>query len=245
MALEIIGAGYGRTGTASTWAALKQLGFPCYHMFEVTRNRANVGHREFWLEVGQAPDVPHDWDRVFAGYTATVDFPGSCVWKQLLAANPDAKVLMTLHPKGAGAWYDSVMETIYFTQNRWFFAVMATVMPIARTMRAMSRLLIWDGMMRGTMRSRDAAMAEYQRHLDEVVATVPADRLLVFTADQGWEPLCAFLAVPVPETPFPNVNDRAEFTRMFKGMKIAASVILAVGAVVVAGVVYGAVRLFG
>ena len=36
MGLEIVGAGFGRTGTLSMKTALEQLGFgPCHHMIEV------------------------------------------------------------------------------------------------------------------------------------------------------------------------------------------------------------------
>jgi hypothetical protein len=238
MALQIIGAGYGRTGTMSTWAALKQLGFPCYHMVEVVRNRANTGHLDFWLGVARDRAAPHDWERVFANYTAMVDFPGSCVWRELMDRYPDAKVLLTLHPKGGDAWHDSVKETIYFTENRWFFKVIGTLTPFGRKMGEMSRKLIWEQMLVGTMPNRAAAVAQYQRHVDDVIASVPPERLLVFTANQGWAPLCGFLGVPVPETPFPNINDRNDFMKMFRGMKIAAGAIVAAGAAVVAGLGY-------
>jgi hypothetical protein len=46
---------------------------------------------------------------------------------------------------------------------------------------------------------------------DEVQKTVPADRLLVWSVSEGWEPLCRFLDVPVPDTPFPHLNDSKEF----------------------------------
>lgn len=228
MALQVIGAGFGRTGTMSIFTALNQLGYPCYHMVEVIRNPANTGHLDFWSRVADTPPGrAHDWEQVFANYTAMVDFPGSCVWPELVAAYPDAKVLMTLHPKGGSAWYDSALETIYFTENRWFWKVLEALTPFGRKMGPMCRKLIWQRTLGGTMHDRAAAVAQYERHLADVVATVPPEKLLVFTADQGWEPLCAFLGVPVPDTPFPNVNDRAQFQTMFKGMKRAAGGMLA------------------
>jgi hypothetical protein len=54
-------------------------------------------------------------------------------------------------------------------------------------------------------------IATMERHNEEVKRTVPAERLLVWTASEGWEPLCEFLELPVPEMPFPHVNDRTEF----------------------------------
>lgn len=55
MTLEIIGAGFGRTGTWSTFAALNRLGFPSYHMQEVIINKANKGHLDFWRKVVNSP----------------------------------------------------------------------------------------------------------------------------------------------------------------------------------------------
>jgi len=102
MPLKIIGAGFGRTGTLSAYTALNQLGFPCYHMFEVLENKNNKSHLDFWRRVGNAESgMQHDWEQVFSRYTAAVDNPASCVWRELMVAYPDAKVLLTVHPRGA------------------------------------------------------------------------------------------------------------------------------------------------
>ena len=117
--------------------------------------------------------------------------------------------------------------------------------PFGRKFGDMSRKLIWKRNHRDTMPDRAKAVAEYERHIADVKATVPPEKLLVFTVDQGWEPLCAFLGVPVPDTPFPNVNDRAEIQKAIGDMTKAAYVFLAGGAVVAAAVIYGLVRLIG
>ena len=239
MALKIIGAGYGRTGTNSVCTALNQLGFPCYHMLEVLENKQNKAHMDFWCRVADSPaGMQHDWDQVFANYTAAVDNPACCVWRELMAAYPDAKVLLTVHPKGAEAWFDSTMETIYFSESTWQFKVIAAVVPFARKMRYLGSKLIWGRSHRGTMRDRAAAIARYHEHIAEVKAAVPADKLLVFNAMQGWQPLCEFLGVPVPNTPFPNVNDRADFRRRIVKMKTAAYVLIAAGLLALAGIGY-------
>lgn len=230
MPLAIIGAGYGRTGTMSTYVALKRLGFPCYHMIEVLQNPANREHLDFWLRVARAPEgTQHDWERVFAGYTAAVDNPACCVWRALMAAYPQAKVLLTLHPKGPEAWYDSTIDTIYFTETMWQFRVLAWTTRFGRKFGEMSRRLIWQRAHRGTMADRAAAIAEYHRHVEAVRAAVPPERLLVFSADQGWEPLCRFLEVPVPDEPFPNVNDRAQIKTTIAGITRGAYRIVGVG----------------
>jgi len=239
MALKIIGAGFGRTGTLSTCTALNQLGFPCYHMFEVLENPRNKSHLDFWRHVANtAPGTPHDWEQVFANYTASVDNPASCVWRELMVAYPDAKVLLTLHPKGAEAWYESTIDTIYFTETMWQFKVLEFATPFGRKMGDMCHKLIWQRMHQGTMSDRQKAIAYYHQHILDVKAAVPADRLLVFSADQGWQPLCDFLGVPIPASEFPNVNDRAAIKKTLNGMVRGAYVILGLGAAMVAGVVW-------
>jgi hypothetical protein len=53
----------------------------------------------------------------------------------------------------------------------------------------------------------------FERHIDEVKAAIPPERLLVLDVAEGWGPLCAFLGVPVPDEPFPRVNEREEWHR--------------------------------
>ncbi|MCW8808922.1 MAG: hypothetical protein OQK79_12565 [Rhodanobacter sp.] len=243
MTLKIIGAGFGRTGTLSTYTALNQLGFPCYHMFEVLENKQNKAHLDFWRHVANTEaGTQHDWEQVFSRYTATVDNPACCVWRELLAACPDAKVLLTLHPRGAAAWYESTMDTIYFTETMWQFKVLELTTPFGRKFGDMSRKLIWQRSHQGTMDDRERALAHYAQHIEDVKAAVPAERLLVFSVDQGWKPLCDFLGVPVPASEFPNVNDRAAIKQTLAKLTRGAYVILGAGAAGAAGLIYTAVH---
>lgn len=245
MPLKIIGAGFGRTGTMSVYTALNQLGFPCYHMEEVRKNKANKSHLDFWHAVANSePGTQHDWDRVFANYTATMDNPACCVWRELLAAYPDAKVILTLHPRGAEAWYASSVDTIYSTELRWQFKVLELTTPFGRKFSDMTRKLIWQRSHKGTMADRDKAIAHYHQYIKEVKAAVPPGQLLVFSSDQGWQPLCDFIGVPVPDTEFPNVNDRAQIKKDLNNMERAAYAILGIGAAGLVGLIYGAFRLF-
>ena len=247
MALHVIGAGFGRTGTLSLYTALNSLGLPCYHMVEVLRNPANRHHLAFWRRVAHGePGQQYPWDGVFAGYAAAVDNPASCVWRELLEANPEAKVILTLHPRGAEAWYESTLETIYFTERMWQFQVLASVIPLFRDLGDMTHHLVWQRAHRGTMAHRQAAMAHYHQHIEEVKAVVPPERLLIYSVDQGWGPLCAFLDLPDPQTAFPHVNDRAEIKATIGWINLAAWGLLGAGAVGLAGLGWlalGAARL--
>lgn len=244
MSLKIIGAGFGRTGTWSTFVALNQLGFPCYHMHEVILNKENASHLGFWLDVANAPaGTQHDWERVFARYAATVDNPACCVWRELLAAYPEAKVLLTLHPRGAEAWYESTIDTIYFTEKLWQWKLLEWLTPFGRKFGAMSHRLIWQRSLQGTMEDKARAIARYEAHIAEVRAAVPPERLLVFKVTDGWAPLCGFLGVPEPATPFPNLNDRDSIKKTIRGVIGGGYVTLAGAAAILAAIGYGAYRL--
>jgi hypothetical protein len=245
MALKVIGAGFGRTGTSSLCTALNQLGFPCYHMFELLHNKDNKSHLDFWRKVANsAPGAQADWEQVFTRYTASVDNPGAGVWRELMVAYPDAKVVLSLHPGGPEVWFDSVMKTIYFTESLWQFKVLKIFTPFGRKFGDMTHKLVWQRFHQGTMPDREKAIAYYNQHTAEVKAAVPADKILVFSVDQGWNPLCDFLGVAVPDTAFPNVNDRAAFQAVIKGISRGAYVILGLGAALAAGLAYGAWRYF-
>jgi hypothetical protein len=244
MTLRLIGAGFGRTGTWSTKEALDQLGLRCYHMTEVIVNKANKGHLDFWRKVANAPaGAQQDWNQVFAGYSATVDNPGCCVWRELTAAYPDAKVLLTLHPRGAEAWYESTIDTIYFSETMWQFKVLELLTPFGRKFGDMSHKLIWGRTLAGVMGDKTKAVARYNAYVDEVKAAVPPDKLLVFTVDQGWEPLCRFLGVAQPAGPFPNLNDRAAIKQTIGNMIKGSYITLGAYSVAAAALIYGAYRL--
>ncbi len=246
MSLHIIGAGFGRTGTLSTYTALKELGYPCYHMMEVIRNKANKTHIDFWKKVANEPEgTQQQWEMVFEKYTAMVDNPGCCVWQELAIAYPDAKVLLTVHPRGAEAWYDSTMNTIYFTEDLWQFKVLELFIPYFRKFGDMTRKLIWQRSLRNTMPDKTAAMARYNQHIEEVKAAVPPEKLLIFSVRDGWEPLCKFLNKPIPQTPFPNVNDTKEFQKIRKDFSKMAYIILAVVAVLLIAVIVTIVKVLG
>jgi Sulfotransferase domain len=40
-----------------------------------------------------------------------------------------------------------------------------------------------------------------------VRSLVPADNLLEYQPQDGWEPLCKFLGKPIPNEPYPRVNE--------------------------------------
>lgn len=192
MALKVIGSGLGRTGTMSTKLALEQLGLRCHHMVEVFMNPQSV---PLWIDAGNGKP---DWDAIFDGYEAMVDHPGCAYFEELMAFYPDAKVLHTV--RDPDKWFDSTQATI-FNPDR--------PLPAEGPMRE-----FFDHLRRfygGDMNDRAFMTDFFRRQTERVVATVPKERLLVFEVAQGWGPLCAFLGLPVPETPYPRENSTEQF----------------------------------
>ena len=234
--MRVIGSGFGRTGTLSLKRALEELGAgPCYHMEEVMKTPAHVG---IWHEV--ALGRPVDWHALFAGYRSSVDFPASVVYRDLMNAFPDAKVVHTV--RDADQWYESTLDTIY--QGRTLIpGWVRRLVPFAGNWSEMVEQQVWVGLFDGRFEDRSYAIERYHAWTVEVIATVPADRLLVFEVADGWAPLCEFLGVLQPAGPFPRVNDRASMLRRFRLVRIATRVAPVAGVGVVAAL-YWAVRRF-
>jgi hypothetical protein len=201
MPLEIIGPGFGRTGTNSLKLALEHLGFgPCHHMFEVRDNPELLPDWE-----AAARGEPVDWDRVFRGYRSQVDWPGARYWRELARHFPEAKVILTV--RDPDAWFDSVQATIVP-----FIAARGThPSPHVNAIAEMAHQTIVVPIFNNRLTERDYATRVFREHITAVKAEIPAHRLLVFDLREGWRPLCHFLEAEVPDIPFPKTNSSKEF----------------------------------
>ena len=205
MTLNVIGCGVGRTGTYSLKLAINTLGMgPCHHMEEVIVNMpAQV---PLW---SAALDGAADWEAIYSGYRSAVDWPTAGFFRELVAAYPATKFVLT--HRDPEKWADSFSATIY--------RLLAGEGP------APVEMINWLKMGRGVIAktgfpqglSRDALIEAFVAHNEAVKKTVPVDQLLVYQVKEGWEPLCEFLGVPVPAEPFPRTNDRGEFWDRLSG----------------------------
>lgn len=198
--IRVVGAGLGRTGTASLKQALQRLlDAPCYHMQEVIEH---LDHVPLWHAAIRGETV--DWSRILDGYAAIVDWPGAACWRSIAAANPDAAVLLSTRTD-AETWYRSAKATI--------------LSDVPDDVKQAQPQMAEFGDMVGDMfdafdpnwRDRDAALAAYDRHNAAVRAEVSPDKLVEWQPGDGWEPLCAALGVPVPDELFPHTNTTEEF----------------------------------
>jgi hypothetical protein len=207
VALEIVGTGFGRTGTLSLKLALEQLGLgPCYHMIEVAQN---PGHSVLWSAAQDGART--DWAALFASYRATVDWPSTAFWRQIVDAHPNARVIHSERP--AAAWYQSMRSTIYQVMKH---PTPDNAPPAMHEQLEMARKLILRGVFDDRFEDEAHAIAVYEAHNARVKREIPSERRLVYELGQGWEPLCKFLGVPVPPTPYPRVNTTEEFVARFK-----------------------------
>jgi len=205
MTIKVFSAGFGRTGTLSLKLALEEIGFgPCHHMKEVLEN--GPVQVPLWHE---AASGKADFASIYKGYNSAVDWPSAAFWRELAAAYPDAKIILST--RSAESWYSSFSETILaslLARENW--------PPPAVPWLTMVTKVVIDRSLGGRT-DKDGVIAAFHAQEAAVKAEIPASRLLVHTAKDGWEPLCAFLRVPVPETPYPRTNSKEEFFQLMKG----------------------------
>ncbi|HTB06834.1 MAG TPA: sulfotransferase [Bacteroidia bacterium] len=219
MALKIIGSGLGRTGTHSLKEALEHIGFgKCYHMIELLQNPKGLPYF-IDAEGGKVPN----WDALFTGYLSAIDYPVARYYKELMKVYPDAKVIHTT--RDPESWYQSCMETIFWASKPDAGRILKMMLriPFSKTIRERLPVLKYNGSLIDKEFGKDltdkaAVIKKFTDHNEEVLRVVPKEKLLVFKAQDGWEPLCKFLNVPVPATPYPKSNTKAEFIQNVKSM---------------------------
>ncbi len=213
MGLKVIGAGGPRTGTASLKDALEILGFgKCYHMEWLFNHPEEV---KLWHDLFD--DKPVDIQKMFEGFQSTVDFPGYLNYKKLFDAFPDSKVILS--ERDPEKWYESAVNTVFavtpqtFSQKLGMMKKMITssrFRKIAKSFMLVEKYL-WKLHYKGQFKNKELALKIYKEFNEEIKSTIPSDRLLVYNIGDGWEPLCKFLEVDIPDQPFPFKNKRQEF----------------------------------
>lgn len=213
MTLEVIGAGFGRTGTLSMKVALEQLGYDrTHHMRDVYASAEQV---RLWHDVAVGNEAA--WEEIFRGYKACVDFPSSTYYRELLDHYPEAKVVLTT--RDVDRWYESASSTIY-EMRRLMPSWVLRLVPRLRRMFEVVDGTVWDRVFDGRFTDPVHAKQVFLEYIEQVEQDVPAEQLLVFQVADGWEPLCDFLGCEVPDGPFPHVNDADTFRRAVTALKL-------------------------
>jgi hypothetical protein len=195
--MRVIGAAVARTGTLSLKAALERLGYRTYHFEEAIDNfergdlNALVDHMTGTKLI--------DWGEFLKDYDATADLPLASYYKEIMAAFPDAPVILTV--RDPEEWWNSIVSLDAMHQE-----LLAQVRFLPRFEAQYQAVTISGGVFLGGPVEKEGGIAKFKEYIAEVKATVPANRLLVFSVADGWGPLCEFLGEPVPDEPFPHEN---------------------------------------
>lgn len=247
--MRVISVGICRTGTLSMREAFRHLGYPNpYHFCSVL---ANVQDADIWAPILRAklrePEklIPREeLDQVLGHCGAVTDTPCAVLWRDLVAAYPEAKVVLV--ERDEERWLKSIstllegflnplVYVLMYTEPHWFGRIFDLGFLWAK---------IWFGTTSLSGAKRNAIPC-YRKHNAAIRAAVPKERLLVYELGSGWEPLCKFLGKEVPkDVDFPHVNEaevlqsafEVVFTKAIKRSARNVSVIVAVAAVVAGGV---------
>ena len=193
MTLSVIGAGFGRTGTESMKLALEHLGLGrCHHMHEVIDD---LSLRQKWRDI--VAGAPPDWDDIFKGFGCAVDWPSAYYWRELAEHFPSAKILLSI--RDAESWFKSFSNTIL------------QVIENDESVTGIGPRLVGDKVFGGRPGDKEHAIRIYNRNTEEVQAAFDEERLLIYHLGEGWEPLCSFLGLPMPDIPYPRTNSAQEF----------------------------------
>lgn len=216
MSIKIIGAGLPRTGTNTLKESLEKLGYKkTYHMKELLVHPENLQYWQTLKETGTT-----NWDQLYNGYQATVDFPAYPWYKEHMKQYPDAKVILTVRP--FDKWHSSVFSTIWQAGPQNLpekLKMIAKLIMNPRLRKVIScvklaKEMIFKVHFQGKFEDKIEAEKIFNQHIENVKAHVPADKLLIFDVSEGWGPLCKFLGVPEPNEPIPHLNKKENFKEM-------------------------------
>jgi hypothetical protein len=214
-------------------AAYEILGIPSYHWVKMAENPLDIAMwadaLESKFDANKQNPLALDrktFDMLLGHVGACTDQPAAVFAKELVAAYPEAKVVLV--ERDLDRWYDSFCKTVIKATDNPVVPFVARidrtfVGPMARVLDLATRYVFHMDRTREKWCMNDPkyfeewrqkAKAGYLAHNEEVKRVTPPERLLVFKLEQGWEPLCEFLGKPVPEVDFPNINDAEALNEM-------------------------------
>jgi len=160
---------------------------------------------------------PTDWRALMAGWGSAVDHPTTDFVPELMAAFPEATVILSVRDSPA-VWWKSYSDTIKRIQPAWNGVLLYSLPPAHTFWR------VGQGVDTCLEREYGTVGPEvYELHNKRMMEIVPKEKMLVFNVKEGWEPLCTFLGVQVPKVPFPRVNDTKDMRRKFFIMRSVAA----------------------
>jgi len=228
--LKVIGAGLSRTGTLSTRAALEELlGGACYHgVVPVVERREHLPLWSAAISSGKLTQSTHC--QLLQDYSAGVDYPFNLFWRQLLDLHPSAKVVLTVRDHKKLFRSLSNIFGLYSEGQRWpqswLNRVLGTPFPFLKMEGTWKSPRLGLNLYEAVLAGETEAITFFEDWEASVMEAVPPNRLLVFRVQEGWKPLAAFLGLPEPTHPFPNVNDTAQINMIAFTVRIVAWIVV-------------------
>jgi len=230
--MRVLVLGLSRTGTSSLCLALTKFNYKTFHMNECLAKPTHFF--PLWTEAIRAKyDTTNDtlpygaieFDKLLSDYDAVSDVPAVLFAPELLAAYPDAKVILTT--RDPEKWVDSMRSSIWLAHSWWTFDLLKPFHALIRGWRELDTL-DWDAFINSSPDKpavhpvrrdyqssayRELAIQRFHEHNAYIRHVVPEGKLLEFRAQDGWEPLCQFLGEEVPEEAYPRAWDKDEVAK--------------------------------
>lgn len=156
-----------------------------------------------------------DFDALLGHSVAVTDAAASCFAAELIAAYPDAKVI--LNTRDLEKWHASAIKNLCGEVNdSWFKWLLCWFHPRLWWMYHCHQRVLWGRLFRcPDIYLRNGIQQNgkwiFHEHCAMIRGLVPKERLLEWRVEDGWEPLCEFLKKDVPKEPFPRANDAMGF----------------------------------
>ena len=241
--MEVIGAGWGRTGTRSLKHALQFLtGRPSYHMQNILLNKKEAIK---WHNSIFKNNETFDWGEIYKGYGACLDFPSCNYYKELMNAFPQAKVILTIRDdvswiKSWNVLNNKILKSFTF---KFLAKVPKTSFKLQKDIH--NKLILGkSGAFQGAVTDEEK-MKKFNKWNESVIKHVPKERLLVYEVKQGWGPLCKFLNVPEPNIPFPYKNKTKNMGHMSRFINLTFIILIIIVIAIIISSVFFGVQYFG
>lgn len=213
--MKVIYAGYPKTGTKTMHEVFKRLGYKT--IYDIMENYEYLN--DDWNKIYAGKGTVEDFRRMFKDVDVVMDSPCCYFWEEILEAFPEAKVLFGY--RDDEQWYKSFKSQVD-SYERIDMKLQVLLSPTFRSMGGfligIQNLYFGLGKQPGPfgfnlVMNEMMCRKSYRMHNAYVLNNAPKDKLHVVDFKQGWEPICKFLEVPVPELPFPHKNKNAGWTQ--------------------------------
>jgi hypothetical protein len=221
--VKVLCLGLSRTGTMSLRAAFERLGYRGTYHYRVP-SIEDPSHCDFWVKALKAkfengdPITRSDFDKVYANFEVITDSPSVFFWEELLAAYPDAKVI--LQTRDLEKWYQSHLVNLWPMNRDWYKPTWSPYGIFFQYFLPKNAMFEFTGLQAKYGHGLDFPETGKQRYVEHNEAVREACKrnerdFMEYDVRMGWGPLCGFLGKQVPQETFPRLNDTSEFQSLW------------------------------